>query len=1107
MANFNSMPRRPSKGIVPLALTIFWLCSTVRAQSPDTVEYFEKQIRPLLSQHCFECHSHKSRRLEANLYLDSRAGLLQGGDSGPAIVPGSPDGSPLIQAVRYEGYEMPPRGKMPPADIDKLVRWVAAGAVWPKEDSPAPPVAAQAFDWQLRQQTHWAWQPVKAVEPPRISDPAWSDSPVDRFILQKLQSQQLQPAAPADSRTWLRRVYFDLIGLPPPVDLVASFPKQDSPEVRRQLVDDLLQSPRFGEKWARHWMDLVRYAETHGHEFDYPIPHAWQYRDYLIRAFNTDVPYDQLLREHIAGDLLEHPRYHPETGRNESVIGTGFWYLGEAVHAPTNVLADLSTRVENQIDVFGRAFLGLSIACARCHDHKFDAISKEDYYALYGILNSTHRTESWLDAHHDIENQATALQARQTSTLQQTHTWLAAEPALADDTISRSLQAACVVLGRHPDSSPPALEQLLPIAQSFGLDPQRLLQWVQALRDPQIASLQHPAVLWSRIGTVAPQAVDARCSALHDELLQARQRAEQDRKETVSLGDFNSNQFEGWQPQGIAFGTGPVTGLAWNMSPGSDVFQLPGIVCSGGTSPRLRGALRSPVFTLTHPVIHTRLRARHAMLRVVIENYYMDQYQPLLFGQATRKDIDTAGKFIWITQQGDLKNHLGRRAYLEVLDPDNGEVAIDEIVMSSGNAPSDAPSAAALELTAPSRPMTVESLAQACQQQWIQRIQTALRGPADSDSIALINWMTTHRLLDASEQIRRLRETLLKQAETIPEPMPVLSTVDGVPVEEQVHIRGSDENFGETVPQRFLLAISGTGQAPITSGSGRLELADRVTQHDNPFLSRVIVNRIWHHLFGRGIVASVDDFGVMGQLPTHPELLDWLAQDFLEHQLSLKHTIRTLVLSKTYAQSSSHHHAQAEMQDPANLLWHRMAVRKLSAEQLRDAILQISGRLDLQMSGKSVPAYLTSFMQGRGRPATNGPLDGAGRRTVYLEVRRNFLSPFLLTFDMPIPFSCMGHRATSNVPAQALILMNDPFILEQSRLWAHQALDTQHETNSRIDHLFRQAYARPARPEELELIETFLHDRPGVTSDTDELQTWADVCHMLLNRKEFVFLQ
>jgi cytochrome c553 len=361
--------------------------SLARAAEPVDAAFFERKVRPILAAHCQGCHDAKKEK--GGLQLTSRAAALRGGDTGPAVVPGDAEKSLLVQAVRYDGeLKMPPKGKLSADDIETLARWAAGGAPWP--DAGATVASGpKGMDVRALAAAHWAFRPVRRpVIPPGIH-------PVDHFIRAKLAAAGLTQAQPADRATLLRRVTFDLLGLPPTPAEVEAFVADRSPDAWEKVVDRLLASPHYGERWGRHWLDLVRYAETQGHEFDPDIPNAWRYRDYVIRAFNTDLPYDRFVTEHVAGDLLPDPRRLD--GANESVLGTGFWYLGEAKHSPVDVRQDQADRVDNMIDVFAKTFLGLTVSCARCHDHKFDPLPTKDYYALYGVLSSSRYEQAFLD--------------------------------------------------------------------------------------------------------------------------------------------------------------------------------------------------------------------------------------------------------------------------------------------------------------------------------------------------------------------------------------------------------------------------------------------------------------------------------------------------------------------------------------------------------------------------------------------------------------------------------------------------------------------------------------------------------------------------------------
>ncbi|MFY7953121.1 MAG: DUF1549 domain-containing protein, partial [Armatimonadaceae bacterium] len=372
-------------------------CLAVAADpTPEQTERFEKTIRPILVEHCYKCHSAQSKKVKGGLRVDGRKLLLDGGDGGPALVPGDPAKSKLIEAVKYTNNDMlmPPVGKLPADAIAALEAWVKEGAPWPNEVPPPPPPPGKGDDFDLAQRKamHWAWKPIGQFQVPSSKLQVEGTKPVDAFILARLEKAGLKPSPAADKLTLLRRVTFALTGLPPTPAEVLAFEKDTAADAYEKVVGRLLASPAFGERWARHWLDVARYAETRGHEFEPEIPNAYQYRDYVIRALNADVPYNRFVKEQLAGDSLPDPRIDPKTGTNESAIGSFFWHLGEEVHSPVDIRADQADRFDNRIDVATKTFLGLTVSCARCHDHKFDAIPTKDYYALFGLLEgSTYR--------------------------------------------------------------------------------------------------------------------------------------------------------------------------------------------------------------------------------------------------------------------------------------------------------------------------------------------------------------------------------------------------------------------------------------------------------------------------------------------------------------------------------------------------------------------------------------------------------------------------------------------------------------------------------------------------------------------------------------------
>ena len=1236
------------------------------------IEFFEKEVRPLLVKRCYECHSANAQEPSGALRLDSRQAAIVGGDTGPAIVPNKPAESLLIDAINYgEVYEMPPKSKMPANEIAVLTKWVELGAPWPKEEA-AVAGHLKVFDLAGRKAAHWCWQPVHDAAPPQVQQSGWPQRPLDNFILAKLEGVGLTPAAPADKRTLIRRAYFDLIGLPPSPAEVEAFLNDDSPQAFETVIDHLLDSPHFGERWARHWMDSMRYAETYGHEFDYSIPHAYRYRDYLIRAFNADVPYDQFVTEHVAGDLLPTPRLHPTEGYNESVIATSSWWLGEATHAPVDVLGDEAGRIDNQIDVFSKTFLGLTVACARCHDHKFDAISTQDYYALAGFLQSSRRHEAMLDRNGEVAAAAEKLTvlkrqgdkvvwhafsgdkasgdqfsryllaAREASlrsaakeVIQQPSSdivfadfetdtyegWTttgtafgigpqsqATTPGYQGDIgavgqrwvnshntrgggevtsgdrhvgtltspvfkIERPLIKFLVGGGNHKDKTcvnlivdgetvrsqtgynqnkmrPAEFDvteyigreaQIVVVDQfklgwgnigvdhivfsdgdaaasvacdeaaaKFGVDPARLTRWVAALSDDELKSRTHPLYAWNRIANAANERP---FDQLRSSLANEEDTTAQGMQQYPVFSSFDS--FDDWFVTGQAFGEGPTASGEWDAKATGVQLLRPNSANSGRIDRRLQGTLRSPTFTLDHANIFYRVRGEGVKIRLVLDGYFMDESNGLLFREFTFK-VASPDQFTWHRQAGDVGRYLGHRGYIEILDQGDGWVEIDEIRFGNeGNPPEPANSVKAEVLTVSTN--SIDELATAFGTIW-QKIAAADAGrnnaapDAVGGDVSLWNWVAKHELLSTSDEVSKqlaITSDAMRNV-SIASPEKVLSLTDGTGENQHIYVRGNHRAIGKEAPRQLLEALSET---PIASdlGSGRLELAQQLANPANPMTARVMANRVWHHLTGRGIVASTDNFGVLGQEPTHPELLDHLATEFVREGWSLKRLIKQITLSSTYQMDSTPSEA-GDALDPENLLLHRARIRRLQGEAIRDSILTVSGRLDRSMFGPSVPVNITSFMQGRGRPKDSGPLDGAGRRSLYIEVRRNFLSPMMLAFDTPIPFNAVGQRNTSNVPAQALIMMNDPLVVEQAKLWAKRVIENDSTTQDRINAMYLSAFVRPPSEQEIAEATEFLQQQGESYGLADEAarndeRVWADLCHVLMNVKEFVFLK
>lgn len=989
------------------------------ASSPEAVEFFERQVRPLLAAKCFACHSDATDEPKGGLRLDSLAAVLSGGDSGPAAIAGDASGSLVIEAISYEsGIDMPPSEPLSAAEREILERWVELELPW---STAAPPPGG--FDLQERIASHWAWQPRRAASPPESSDPAWAASPIDRFIRHALDEADLQPAERTSRPALLRRLYFDLIGLPPTPEQIERFVQDDRPDALDRVVDRLLADPQFGVRWGRHWLDLVRYAETYGHEFDYPIPHAWKYRDWVVASLNDDLPYDRFATEQLAGDLLSDPRRDAIDQTNQSLLGTAFWWLGDAVHAPVDARGDHALRVENQIDVAGKTFLGLTIACARCHDHKFDAILQSDYYAIGGLLHSTTRSLSPLDP----EGRTTAAIGKVRRAADELRA-----AVLADRKLPPSISKTA-----SPGASPTESQ-----AELFDFT-------------------QRPASTATTTGWA------------------------------FQSPDFESHQAADWEiavrniPE-TKTAAAPLEALSSEFIPSPAEAPVPHVVIepaswvdSGRLGRAAVGVWRSPPFEITGDTLAYRVIGEGGgEVRLVVDGYFMNDYHQLLFG-GIRFQPQTGGQWQWHIQRGDLRHYIGHTAHIELVDDGDGFVGLSHV-------------------------------------QWLADGENpAADDPQSSPGMSIAK-------KDLPPHAGQLLDAFLEASAGVPAPTPVLAAAPLPPRDIPLAIRGDANAPGDPVPRGDLTALvsilgsGSTAAADSRAGSGagdRLELARNWTSPANPLFARVAVNRFWHHLTGRGLVASCDNFGVLGDSPSHPELLDFLAEDFAAGGWSSKRSIREIVRTQTYALRSEPRR-EALAVDPTNRLLHTARVRRLEGEVIRDAALQLAGWLDRRIGGPPVPIHLSESMTGRGRPAESGPLDGEGRRSLYIAVRRNFLSPTMLAFDTPMPATSTGRRNVSNVPAQALVMLNHPLFQQASTAWAERLGSRPDESQPegspatgdslarRVTRMYREAFSRDPSAAELGTAVGYLSSVEASARPA----AWQELAHVLINVKEFIFL-
>ncbi|MFI4862203.1 MAG: PSD1 and planctomycete cytochrome C domain-containing protein [Phycisphaerales bacterium JB063] len=1099
--------------------------------SAEQLTFFEERVRPVLAEHCYSCHSHDAERVRGGIYLDSRAGVI---DSF-AAEPGDPENSLMIEAVHYADptTQMPPAGKLADDDIAALERWVEMGLPWPDE---AQPGMIEAFDLAARRASHWCWQPLADTDLPAVRQADWVRNDIDRYILAKLEEAGLEPSPEADRETLVRRLTFDLIGLPPTQEEIDAFVNDPAPDAYERVVDRLLESPHFGEKWGRHWLDLVRYAETLGHEHDFDIPGAWRYRDYVIRAFNDDVPYDQLLFEHLAGDLMDQPRIDEATGMNASVQGTGWYWLGEQTHSPVDVRGHQSDVIANQIDVVGRAFQGVTIACARCHDHKFDAISTEDYYSLYGVMQSISWTPAAVNDPRSLIEHAQQLRL---------------ERETLADTIKRRADASQVRIAPYMVSSVEVFRQTRGIedaaqrnaridalcgevAQREGLDRGLLRRWVGVTYEPTHGDWQHPLHGWGVTNHLTPEDAQRWWA---DRPADAQRRF----ADHGALRDGDVVLYDGEagaevRTHGVAFGDASRVAAGTLLPAGArgagygSIAVFPGR-SSAALADRYQGVLQTEAGAIDRQYVHVLAQGAGSRLNFIIDGFRIVRapiYGPMRQGlNAAYPRWYTVHYDKW---QGGMHDHYVELSDVTPNDPSNGGSPADahgtiyRVIVSDHGAPPPPAFALYADMRVPgsaAAPEVADAFERMAHDAFVfWQTGAAPESPADHAKLALLSYLLDGGLVALADHggepldPAQLAADYRALARQVPVPQMALAAAEATPLDSPIFIRGSHQVEGDTAPRRYLEAIVGADTASPDDGSGRLELAHAIVDPDNPLTARVAVNRLWHHLFGKGIVASVDNLGVLGSLPTHPELLDHLARTFMQSDgWSTKAMIKRIVMSATYRQQSDRRASAIEDVDPENLLLHRQNLRRLTAEAIRDALLHTSGRLDRRMFGPSVMVHLTSFMEGRGRPGTSGPIDGDGRRSVYITTRRNFLSPMMLAFDTPAPFSTVGRRNVTNVPAQALILMNDPFVHQQAELWAQSLVQGEDSAVAdRVDRMWRDALGRVPEPAEREAAMAYLAaqaDQYGLAAEAvmDDLRPWRDLGHAIFNTKSFIYLR
>jgi hypothetical protein len=1067
--------------------------------------------------------------------------------------------------------------------------------------------AGQKFDFEkFRDRLPWIWQSPRQVEPPKVKDSVWPADAVDLFVLRKLEAEKLRPAEPANDRVWIRRVYFAITGLPPKPEDVQAFLNDTSRNRKRTLVRALLDSPHYGERWARHWMDLVRYAESRGHEGDAILPNAYRYRDYLVRAFNADLPYDALVTEHLAGDLLENPRLHPETSANESILATAWPFFGEELGSPVDLRKDECDRLDNKVDVMSKTFLGLTVACARCHDHKFDAIRQSDYYAMAGFILSSSYRQARFESMEQNKAVAKKLEGLRRDYLPKIAKAFAqaARPvvdALDDDMPVEPISTPLphwtrLIMAVDPGSQGEAWAKLsfdhakwktmkLPgHFENAGLPGHDGVVWFRKTIELSAGQAKSKAVLnlgqiddmdvtWvngSRVGgyenpghhytvrkypvptgllkagknTIAVRVMDhgwpggiagkpkqlvlqlgkesiSLANAWYfspgADLKTLNEQAALVRPELVTspiypvegkhqmVADYTQGHTP-WLVDGPTFGRSParsgqlmliagdqpfvlsrnggaIRDPFWNGLKNIDSENDPGGLLNGLT--RAGKTIRTPTVTLSSGQVHYLIKGKATVYAAVSQNLFAGP----LHGSLTRKVEAKGDAPQWI--EHNLKRYAGQRVHFEFSPVGNEPFELLRVI--DGGTPQHKPGERKALL----------------RKELHQALDDLADGKLEARHVPHVVWLIEHGKVKLPDELSKTWKTALEEPrkEARWDSQLAVSWWGGSGVDEHVLDRGSPQSPGERVGRNLpeLLAM-----APLPHRSpGRLELARQLTAKGHPLTSRVMVNRIWHQLFGRGIVPTPDNFGWLGQRPSHPDLLDYLAVEFTEtHAYSIKSLIERIVLTRTFGMSNTAANPVYADQDPDNQWLHRMPVRRLEAEAIRDSALAISGRLDQTIGGKSVLVHLTEFVVGRGSPTKSGPLDGAGRRSIYTALRRNFIPTFMLTFDFPAPFSTVGKRDVTNVAGQSLTLMNDRFLYGQSSVWASRLMKEQTPAPERIQRIYAEAFARPPSDVELAACLEALTALIGLYGgDPNGHEAWRDLCHSFYSMTDFIYLK
>ena len=1237
------------------------------AQQPtaEGLAFFEKKVRPLMIERCLDCHT--GDEPESGLSMDSLAGLLQGGLRGPAVVIGKPEESLLVRALRHgEILKMPPKEKLSPALIADIAAWIKLGAPWPNAEPvaiPASDIGSDEVAFTEEQTSFWSLQSPSKPATPAVKNHAWLRSPIDAFVLRKLEDAGFQPASPAGKRALIRRATFDLLGLPPTPAEVAAFVADESPDAFAKLVDRLLNSPRYGERWGRHWLDVARYADSNGLDENLAFADAYHYRDYVIAAFNKDKPFNWFVQEQIAGDLLagqQVAQQAPESDDRkhasrvlydwdapyEGTVATGFLALGAKMLAEDDPVKMQMDIIDEQVDTLGRAFLGMTFGCARCHDHKFDPIPTADYYSLAGILKSTKTMENFnvvarwqqkplasVEATAALEEHKQTVEAKQAEVellVKAANSAVLAEARqhvgdylLAALELERldNLIADATVHGNDPDlaSLPSAL-----LIEADEFDRGNVLRdrtnWGKGIgvlvNSGQTPNFAEYDIEVKEAGLYQIEIRVAAAASRPTMLIINGQLAKKDVADDVTGSWYPDGQewfVEGFynlkagqnlirleQPTFFphidkllivpappeAQPSSPAQALpAFASDPQQDVVLVEAETVTRGNLVALAegygegigiiagpGGLNEGEIEVEIPAAGTyhiafRYAAQEARPTKLLVNgravnpkaigevtgtWFPDTQRWFLEGRARL----AAGKTVVRLQRDGPIPHIDKIMFIEASrfggqseefaplgdyepkpefvqqwsdylqrtkDNPDSPFAVWQAAVSKKGRESFSPESLPANSESTQREEDSRPLSRSLRALAAEYNDRATQSAESNESLAAILGdpegpfkvpATIEAYYDEEQATRltALRGEKKKLDATMPKYPEAMAVSEGTIENIRIHIRGSHLTQGRQVPRRVPRIFTRDASTSFgDDGSGRLQLANWLTRADHPLTGRVLVNRVWQWHFGEGLVRSPDNFGRLGLRPTHPELLDWLAVDFVESGWSIKELHRTIMLSSTY-QMSTAFNEQAAAVDPENKLWWRFDRRRMEAESIRDSILAAADTLDLSMGGSLLPtanrAYVTST-------ANVDPVAyKTNRRSLYMPVVRSALFEVFQAFDFAEPSVSAGQRQSTTVAPQALFMMNSKIVADATRAMAEQLLRNESADNAaRVTVAYQIAYGRS--PSELELPRALkfveAYEESLIARETTpgeaRLKAWQSLCRVILSANEFIYIE